>query len=627
MTNVAGQTLPAVNLKYSSYAAAADGSFLDYLAVPHRVEIQGTSAVSRHVIDALIATEDRDFYSHDGVSLKGLGRALFNTLTGRTQGGSTLTMQLARNLFLSNDRSISRKLAEIDLAREIEKKYTKEQILTLYLNTVYFGRGAYGIWSAAREFFGAGPESLSMIESATLIGLLQAPSAYDPSKHPEKARARRNEVLHNLVEVGKLSQKDFNALKKRPLGLRLREEQGRHLLEYARREAAEILKAAGRSLDNEQMRITVTIDPMIQRAMEGAVEAQWKLFPRNLQKVQVGLASIETGKGAIKAMIGGAPGSNPRGLNHASQIRRQPGSAFKPFLYGQLLEKGLTLATPIEDSPIVVDSGLAWEWRPGNDDDSWSGAKLPMISVIQRSLNLAAAHAIVELTAPADVAYFARRCGINSELREYPSLALGTSEVSPLEMAAATAVFPAYGLRARPYSVARIDDKYGRLIYAARPDTATVLDSATAFLLTTALETVVDSGTARVIRGTYTGAAAGKTGTTQKSTDAWFVGYTPRLCTAIWIGFDDPSNVLTGAFRYGGAACAPIWGKAMAEVSRNGRSADSAFTAPSTVTYVHLCSRTGDLAVEDCPEKIFAPVNALRPPAECREHGRGFFGW
>jgi penicillin-binding protein 1A len=251
-----------------------------------------------------------------------------------------------------------------------------------------------------------------------------------------------------------------------------------------------------------------------------------------------------------------------------------------------------------------------------------------MISAIQRSLNLAAAHAMVELTTPADVAAFARRCGINSELREYPSLALGTSEVSPLEMAAATAVFPAYGLRARPYSVARIDDKYGRLIYAARPDTATVLDSATAFLLTTALQTVVDSGTARVVRGAYAGAAAGKTGTTQRSTDAWFVGYTPRLCTAVWIGFDDPSNVLTGAYRYGGAACAPIWGKAMAEISRNGANlVDTAFAAPSTVTFIDLCTSTGQLAVEDCPGVIYTPVNALKPPAECKEHGGGFFGW
>ncbi len=613
------QNLPPINLSYSSYAATADGKFLAYYGEQHRVELLSTGYVSPHVLHCLLATEDRDFYNHDGVSWKGIGRAIWQTLKGHTQGGSTLTMQLARNLFLTKDQTFERKLKEMDLARELEKKFSKDQILLLYLNTVYFGRGAYGICAAAQEYFGKTPDKLSINESAMIVGLLKAPSSYEPSKHPDKALTRRNEVLHNLVETGKLSEREYNKLKKQPLAVAPRENLAGGFAEHVRREAADILQKIGKNLTSEEFRITTTLDPHAQKAAELAVRLQWSQFPKAMQSAQIGLISIEPANGAIRAMIGGNPSSDAHGLNHATQIHRQPGSSFKPFLYGGLLEQGYTLATPILNGPIVIDAGKPTEWRPMNDDETYSNKPVSMRYGIQKSLNLVAAHAIQELSSPQKVADLAKRCGITSTLPLYPSLALGTGEVSPLEMASAYSTF-ARGMRSKPYSIVKIEDKYKRVVYSAWIDTTGAIDPETTCLLTNALQAVVDSGTASSIRKTYAGAAAGKTGTTQSFTDAWFVGYTPKLATAVWVGFDNPATKLTGVYRYGGTACAPIWAKMMSSFMTKKAQAESVFPRPSTIFDLVLCEDTGLLAKKECPHKSIYPINSLKMPKECDKH-------
>ncbi len=624
---LSAQSLPPIDLKFASYALTEDGKVLDYYGTERRVELRSTGTVSPWVLRALLATEDRDFYNHDGVSLKGLGRAVIETITGNTQGGSTLTMQLARNLFLSHERSISRKLREIDLARELEKKYSKDELLLLYLNTVYFGGGTYGIWAAAREYFQKDPSELSVTESCALIGLLQSPENYNPRKHPERALRRRNEVMHNLVEVGRISKEDFQRYKKQDLGLNLRPAIARHYSEWVRREAEALLAAKGLSLPADQLRIYTTLDSRMQSAIESAVETQWKELPEKMREVQVGAVLTDPRSGAVRALVGGNPASPGRGLNHATQIHRQPGSSFKPFLYASLLEQGYTLATPILDAPIVVDSGMAWEWRPMNDSDTSSGVAVPMRYGLQHSLNLVAAHAMMEMTEPGRVASFAYRMGIESELPVYPSLALGTGEVSPLDMVEGYGTLAAMGHRARPYFITRIEDQNKRVLFRARPDTATVLDSATAFIITDAMRTVVDSGTATAIRKYYTGPAAGKTGTTQNSTDAWFVGFTPSLSLAVWVGFDNAARKLSGAYRYGGTMCAPIWGRTMAQIARFAPP-DTAFTQPSTVEYLPLCRETGLLASDECSDIALYPVNVRLLPSECDTHGAGWlFGW
>lgn len=221
------QDLPPINIQYSSYAVSDDGRVIGYFGDKNRVDARSTGYISKYVLWSLIATEDRDFYNHDGVSVKGIIRGIFKTLTGHIEGGSTLTMQLARNLFLTNERTISRKLKEIELARALEKKFTKDQILLMYLNTVYFGHGAYGIWSASETYFGKTPDKLSVTEAAAIVGMVQSPGGYDPVRHPGKMFNRRNEVLHNLVEVGKISETDFDRLKNTPLGLDLHDGVGK----------------------------------------------------------------------------------------------------------------------------------------------------------------------------------------------------------------------------------------------------------------------------------------------------------------------------------------------------------------------------------------------------------------
>jgi 1A family penicillin-binding protein len=617
------QDLPPINIQYSSVAVSEDGVVFGYFGEKERVDVRSTGYVSKYLLWSLIATEDRDFYNHNGVSVKGIIRGIFKTITGHVEGGSTLTMQLARNLFLSNERTITRKITEIDLAKKLEQKYSKDQILLLYLNTVYFGEGAYGIWAASQEYYGKTPDKLSITEAAALAGLVQSPSGYDPVKHPGKMLTRRNAVLHNLVEVGKISEQEYDRLKDTPLGLNLHKGVGRFYLEQVRKQAVDILRPKGLYLDQNELKITTAMDFTVQKAADDAVNTQWKQFSNSMKAAQVGLISVEPGTGRILAMIGGNPDANPLGLNRAVQIKRQPGSSFKAFLYGSLLQKGYTLAEPLLDKPIVVDSGTAQEWRPQNDDGSYTNAPMPMENAIKHSINLAAAYAISHLTTPDSVVAFAHQIGIESDIPAYPSIALGTGEVSPLEMASSYAVFADDGLHAKPYSILKIEDKNGNVLYRNPAiDTATVLDSATAYLVTSALKTVVDGGNAYQVRRFYRGIGAGKTGTTQNYTDAWFVGITPKISTAIWIGYDDARRKLGGGYQYGGTACAPIWGRMMADITRTKRWFGSTdFSRPSNINDVELCEDNGEPIkniltgqINNCSNRKTYPVNIDKLP-------------
>ena len=609
------QELPPIKIPFASYAVASNGRAIGYFGEQNRVDVRSTGYVSKYVLWSLIATEDRDFYNHDGVSVKGIIRGIFKTLTGHIEGGSTLTMQLARNLFLTNERTISRKIKEIELARALEKRFTKDQILLMYLNTVNFGHGAYGIWTAAETYFGKTPNKLSITEAAAIVGMVQSPGGYDPVRHPGRMLVRRNVVLHNLYEVGKISKNYYERLIKIPLGLDLHDGIGKFFLEEVRKEAVDILKPKGIYLDSDQLKITTTLDYNAQVAADDAVKAQWKQFPSSMQDAQIGLVAVEPGTGMIRAMVGGNPETNPLGLNRAMQIKRQPGSSFKAFLYGDLLEKGYTLSEPLLNEPIVVDSGTAYEWKPQNDDNDYTQSPIPMDYAIEHSINLSAAYAITRLTSPDSVVAFAHQLGIKSDIPAYPSIALGTGDVSPLEMASSYAVFASEGKYAEPFSILKIEDKDGRVLYSRGIDTSTVLDSATAYLVTTALKKVVEGGTAASVKRYYHGIAAGKTGTTQNYTDAWFVGYNPFLSTAIWIGFDNPARKLGGGYQYGGTACVPIWGKMMAEISWKERGfAYTDFRRPSTIIDTALCVTTGEPANGNCTNEKIYPVNAEKLP-------------
>lgn len=614
------QDLPPVKIDYASYAVSSDGSVIGYFGNQRRIEIKSTSRISKYITWCLLATEDRDFYNHDGVSYKGLIRGILKTITGSTQGGSTITMQLARNLFLSHEKSLGRKINEIDLARKLELRYSKNEILLLYLNTVYFGKGAHGIWAASQEYFSKTPDKLNVSESAVLVGLLQSPSGYDPEKNPAKLLSRRNEVLYNLVETGKLSEKEYRKLKAEPLKLSLRGNPARHFLEHIRKEAVNIISQRGLKLSEDQLKITTTLDYTLQEIAEKNIKNQWDAFNTSQKDLQVGLISIEPNTGYIKAMVGGNPESGSRDLNHTTQIKRQTGSSFKVFLYGTMIKNGFTLATPLLDSLIVVDRNKPTEWRPSNSDNKFSGKFLPMINAIQHSINLAAAYSITKITNPDSVISFARLCGIKSFIPSYPSIALGTAEVSPAEMAAGYSTIASFGIYTEPVSIMKIEDQNGHVIYNAIPQHQVVLDSADCFLITQALRTVVDSGTASSIRRYYSGPAAGKTGTTQNSADVWFVGYTPALTTAIWMGYDSPSRKLTGGLQYGGTACAPLWGKIMGQYSVNISKTKTVFSEPAGIEEIYLCMNSGERASEYCTSTRIFTINLLKIPNPCHLH-------
>ncbi len=621
---LAAEDLPPFKIKYGSYAMTSDGKVLGYFGEENRVEIYGLNEVSHWVVDALIATEDRDFYKHDGVSYKGISRAILKTMTGSKQGGSTLTMQLAKNLFLTNERTVSRKVTELGLARQLEAKYTKNELLLLYLNLMYFGNSAHGIWAASHEYFSKPPSQLSATEASLIIGLLKAPTGYNPLKFAQKALDRRNEVLHNLVETGKLAQADFEKMRAQSLNLNPRKNMGGFFLEHVRKEAAKIVARYNKNLTNEVYVVYTSLDSRVQRSAESAVTKIWATFPKSMQSAQIGFVSIEPGTGLIRAMIGGNPEASFRGLNRAAQIRRQPGSSFKPFLYGNLLDQGFTLATPLENVPMVVDSGTVDEWKPLNDDDSVSDP-VPMKYAVKKSLNLAAAYAITHLTTPDSVASFAKRCGISSPLRAVNSIALGTSDVSPLEMALSFGVFATEGTYAKPISILKIQDRYNHVFYRPTLDRVdSLVTKETCYLLSKALEGPIQGGTAYQVRQYYRGVACGKTGTTQNSVDAWFVGYNTKLATAIWVGYDNPKQKLHKSYGYGGMACAPIFGQFMASVAKaNYGGYNTQFPRPFAVQDMELCEANGLLATAGCTKRAIYPVNTLKLPAVCRKHGKG----
>jgi penicillin-binding protein 2D len=615
--NISPQDLPPIKLEYASYALSEDGSLIGYFGNKRRVEVKSLSEISKYVIWCLISTEDRDFYNHDGVSYKGIVRGILKTITGSTQGGSTITMQLARNLFLSHEKTVGRKLNEIDLAKKLEHHFTKDQILLLYLNTVYFGESAYGIWAASQEYFRKTPDKLTLTESALLIGLLQSPSGYNPEKNMAKLLSRRNEVLYNLVETDRITEKEYRKFRNDPAGLNLRKNTGRHFLEHVRKESQQLLSKLNLKLSEDQLKITTTLDYKLQEIAERNIEEQWKYIPK---EVQVGLAAIEPSSGFISAMVGGNPDSESRGLNRAVQIKRQPGSSFKPFVYGSLIKNGFTLATPLLDSAIVINEGKQLEWKPSNSDNIYSGNYITLMNAVQHSVNLAAAYAITNLTNPDSVISFARSCGITSSIPPYPSISLGTAEVSPVEMASAYAVFASYGYSFKPVSIVKIEDKNGKTLHSSDIEFRIVLDSADSYLISRTLQAVVDHGTANSVRKFYKGFAAGKTGTTQNSTDAWFVGYTHTLSTAIWMGYDSPKKKLSGGFQYGGTACAPLWGKIMEEYS--GIKAGGKFQSviPSEIEDISLCLDSGERACDSCISRISYPVNLSKLPYVCRLH-------
>jgi penicillin-binding protein 1A len=509
---------------------ARDGAVLAERGTP--AEYLPLALVPKHVSDAVVATEDRRFFSHWGIDPWGLVRAaLANVRAGRyAQGGSTITQQLAKNLFLTSDRTIGRKFEELLLAVWLEVRLTKPEILELYLNRVYFGSGAYGIEAASQRYFGKSVRRLDLAEAAVLAGLLKAPSRYAPTASPGAARARARAVLQKMVAAGLITPAEGEAAEGQIVRFAAsrggREATG---LEYAIDFALERLPAAAGS-EHREIIVETTIDAALQRRAQTALQDMLAKQGAQHDATQGAIVVLEP-DGAIRAMVGGRSYAESQ-FNRAAKARRQPGSAFKPFVYLAALESGRTPSAIVQDMPLTVAG-----WSPRNEGGHFRGP-VTLRQGLALSINTVAARLQQEVGA-ARVVAAARRLGVASELHEGPSLALGTSEVSLLELSGAYAAFANGGIAVEPHVIRRMRSSSGRVLYAA-PAVASkpAIVGAHVGAMNDMLTAVVAEGTGRRA-ALPRHQVAGKTGTTQDNRDAWFIGYTAHLVAGVWVGNDD----------------------------------------------------------------------------------------
>lgn len=554
-----------------------------YAATGERIMVLGgrdvipLNRVSHHFIQAVVATEDHRFWEHHGVDKLRTIKALWVTLfqPGQIQGASTITQQLAKNLFFSFERTWSRKFQEMLVAVQIESRYDKEEILEAYVNQIAFGVGAFGIEQASRTFFGVPASDLTLPEAALLAGLPKSPTRYNPYRHLDRARLRQEIVLRRMAAVGYITPKQATAAGQVDLSLQPRRgaiKTGSYFLDgvindLEDRYGAQVVYHGG-------LRVATTLDPQMQAwAVESvrkglsAMDRKMGIDPsrtpsseRPPELPQGALVAVETNSGAIKAMVGGRDYQKTE-FNRAVENNRLPGSGFKPFLYYTAFESaGLNPATVLIDRPVVIPVNGAPDWEPENFERSYAG---PMIikRAFTRSVNAVAAQ-VVERTGPESVIRTARRCGIKSHLTPVYSVALGTSGVSPVEMAGAFATFATGGIRHDPFMIWRVEDPFGRVLEEHIVRGKKTLDPGTTYQVLDMMRGVVDGGTGRVIRRLgFSLPAAGKTGTTNDFRDAWFTGYTPTMSVSVWVGFDRQLGLRdrNGAGITGGRAAAPIW--------------------------------------------------------------------
>ena len=604
--------------------------FLGRIAIVRRVNVP-LDAIPVHVRQAFLATEDRRFYQHHGLDWRGVIRATVSNVRhlGVREGFSTITMQVARNSFLVNKRygrTLRRKLIELRLTRLIESELTKDQILELYLNLIYLGNGMNGVEAASRDLFGKSVDRLSVTEGAMLAALPKGPSAYTPRDHYERGLRRRNLVLSLMAQTGYLT--SSQAARAAELPLRIAEDEWRP---DTRNEplALDAVRALIDSIRPDALKegdVTVytTLDLAAQRAADRAVVKQTTAITRETQyaggrvkdAAQGALVALDPRSGDIRALVGGR--RSKRGFNRAFNAKRQPGSAFKPFVYAAAIHAGMTPATLVDDEPVEVAQGRS-VWRPANYDNSYIGT-ITLTKALAVSSNAAAVRVSQTVGIP-NVIQAARRNGISSPLPNFPAMALGAVEVSPLELVAAYAPFANGGLRVRPRLVRRIEAADGTVLWSAEIAPAdTVMDAREAYQITSMLRGVVDYGTARTIRDMgVRGAVAGKTGTTNNAGDVWFVGYTPSLVAGVWFGYDTPRPIAPHAS--GGHLAAPAWADFYTNGWREPASSATAWQPPPGMTMRVIDSETGMLAGEWCPEKkreYFKP--GTEPTEVCNVH-------
>ena len=671
-----------------------DGEVVDQIAKTNRTNVS-LDILPKGLVEALIATEDKQFYNHWGVHLTRVIKAMVKNIMALSldrEGASTITQQLSRNLYNLYSRNnrgffnkVTRKFRELVTSVQLERNFTKREILEYYLNVSNFGRGAWGIESAAQLYFGKPASELQVPEYTLLIGMLKGPGYYDPISNLDRALRRRNIVLGQMIREGIITKEmaDFY----RADSLTFKYSEGAFLTGIAPHFTEMIRKALDRKAETygfdpyrDGLRIYTTLDSRLQRHANRAVEEyldefqrlfdstwSWNKYPdvlrQNIEKsireteayrrsrnqdakdsitnvlrtsaafidtvkkraktIEVGFVCIDPHNGHILAMVGGRNFRTFRyGLNHVTQIHRQPGSAFKPFVYTVALDNGYPVSYELLNQPVTIPMPDGTLWQPGNFDGD-IGGKYTIREAVKNSINLIAVRAILEIAPPKEVSKMAGRMGIHSPVPPYESIALGTPELTPLELTSAFSVFPNEGVLVDPIAILKIEDKDGNILEENFPEKHEVLSKETAYLMTNLLEGVVNEGTARRVRSYLTGVpAAGKTGTTNDYGDAWFVGFTPQLAAGVWVGFDDNQIKFGSANGQGGRAAAPIFGKFMQFTYEDPliNLPVEYFEQPPGIVTDTLCVETKKKAREWCPNRMTEIFNVKYPTTLCDKH-------
>jgi len=572
---------------------ADNGELIDEFFLEDRKVIRYED-IPKIVIQAFVAAEDARFFQHKGFDMQSMSRAFFKNIeAGRiVQGGSTITQQVAKVLYLSPEKSYIRKIKEALLAYKIDKYLTKEEIITLYLNHIYLGHGTYGIEAASQGYFGKSARDLTLAEAALLAGLPKAPSSYSPYLHPDRAYQRQAYVLSRMLEDKYISKKEKDlavATKLRFRSIKPKDKIAPYFIENVRRYVQE--KYGRDVLYREGLEVYTTLNIQMQKAARDAVEQGLKEIEerQGYEKglVQGALFALDPKSGAIRSMVGGRD-FNRSEFNRATQSRRQPGSAFKPLIYTAAFDKGMTPSTLLVDSPIVYPDPSSPDgvWKPKNFDEKFLGPTT-LHNALVHSRNIITIKVLEEIGIDYATAY-AANMGITSPISRNLSIALGTSGITLQELVRAYGVLANEGKRVQPFFIKKIVDRTGHVFEEAQPRVEQVIDPRIAFMTSYVMQDVVESGTGQRVKRLGR-PVAGKTGTTDDTRDAWFLGFTPTLVAGVWVGFDQERPL--GRLEVGGRAAAPIW-LYFAEKALE-RMPVEVFPIPEGIVFVKVDPKTG----------------------------------
>lgn len=581
--------------------------------------------VPKQLVQAVIATEDSRFYSHPGVDLIGIVRAAIAVISSgrKVQGASTITMQVARNFYLSPKKTYTRKIKEILLAIKIDRELSKDKILELYLNKVYFGNHAYGVSAAAHVYYGKSLDQLTLPEMAMIAGLPQAPSRNNPLNNPKRALERRNHVLKRMLTVGYIDKATYESAIKAPITAQYHEKKVQMNAPYIAEMAREaVVMMYGTRAYDSGLNVYTTISSQLQNDANNALQdglqaySQRQGMPKNATPtVQGAIVVLNPDNGAILALDGGYD-FQLSAFNRVLQAERQPGSSFKPFLYSAALAKGYTLASVIDDAPIMVrDSGENAWWRPENDDDQFYGPTRLRVALAE-SRNLVSIRLLAAIGIPYALDYI-QRFGFDPDTLSHSlSLALGSSVVTPMQLATGYAVFANGGYHVAPYFIEKITGENNKIYYEAKTEKLErVITPENAYLMTQAMRAVIQSGTAKAAKVLHRTDLAGKTGTTNNQVDAWFSGFNSHVLATVWVGFDNSEKSL---HEYGAQAALPIWIQFMKNALAN--QPEATMPQPSDIVTARIDPKTGLLAAPGEKNAIFEVFEKDDMPQKAVHH-------